>query len=77
MVGKGRHPKNEINSAFDRLDAAGFEVVEDHKGHRWGWVICRGCGDRFRVNSTPKNPGNEAAHIRQFADKHRHGRRVT
>jgi len=72
MVSKGRHPKNEINGALDALDNADFEVTQAKNGHTWGFVTCRKCGKRQRIWSTPKNPGNDANHIRQFSTKHEH-----
>jgi len=72
VVGKGRHTKNDINKAFDKLDKEKFAVQENHKGHRWGYVVCENCGTRRIVPSTPKNPSNEANHIIQFAKRHNH-----
>ena len=72
MVTRGRHPKNEINAAFKTLDPQRFDVVDSKNGHTWGFVVCRVCGARHRVWGTPKNPGNDAHHIRQFAAKHQH-----
>ena len=72
MVTKGRHPKNEINAVFKALDQSAFDIVEDHNGHRWGFVVCKTCGQSRRINSTPRNPGNEANHIRQFGRQHNH-----
>ncbi|NUT38643.1 MAG: hypothetical protein HOV86_01545 [Thermoactinospora sp.] len=47
-----------------------FTVVEDHNGHRWGWIICV-CGfDTFAINSTPRNPGVHAKQIRRWAVTH-------
>jgi len=54
------------------LDAEFFDVVEDHNGHRWGWVICTVCNERMRISSTPRNPGTTAKQVRQFAKHHLH-----
>jgi len=70
VISSRRHPKKEIAAALGRLDGVGFESVEDHNGHRWGWVVCRECGERLRVHSTPRNPGVEAKRIDQFAARH-------
>ena len=72
MVGKGRHPKNEINAAFSDLDKAVFTVVPDQNSHTWGFVNCDKCGESFRVYGTPQNPGDVAKHIRKWAYRHRH-----
>lgn len=72
MVSRGRHQHNEINAAIKELRqlAAAFSVVDDHNGHRWGWITCI-CGQNpFSVNCTPRNPGVHARQIRQWAKTH-------
>jgi hypothetical protein len=72
MVGRGRHQHNEINATIKaiRKISTAFSVVEDHNGHRWGWIICI-CGTSpFCVNSTPRNPGGHAKQIRKWALTH-------
>jgi hypothetical protein len=85
MVSKGRHAKPAV---ADALDAAKefdhLQVVDNHKGHRWGWVICLDChrgradcgypGDpgSFTVYCTPSSPDNHAKQIARFIARHRH-----
>jgi len=72
-VGKGRHPKNEINRALKKARKSHFEVVEDHNGHRWGWIVCQVCGDNVPVWGTPGRPGNHAKRlIELIEDDHAH-----
>ncbi|WOF23868.1 hypothetical protein N8K70_04070 [Microbacterium betulae] len=72
MVSKGRHPKNPIANALAALDGERFEVVEVHKGHRWGVVSCRACGATTQVWSTPRVPEHNAQAIARFAHNHTH-----
>lgn len=72
MISRGRHPKNAINHALDDLDTARFEVVEVHRGHRWGAVGCQECGMSLAIWSTPRVPENPAAAIARFARHHHH-----
>ena len=72
MVSKGLHQKKEINAALQALDPEQFDVVPDKNGHRWGWVVCLTCGNRRSINSTPRNPHDEAERIGRFAALHRH-----
>lgn len=72
MVSTGRHPKNPINQALQVLDGTRFEVVEIHKGHRWGMVVCRTCGADRAIWSTPRVPENNAKDITKFASQHQH-----
>lgn len=71
MVGRGRHQHNEINAAFKRLrKIQTLTVVEEHNGHRWGWVECS-CGAMpYKVWSTPRNAGNHAKGILEWAYEH-------
>lgn len=70
MVSRGRHPKQPIAAALDRLDDGQFDVAEEHSGHRWGKVICRECGEWLAVWSTPRVPEDTARAITRFAIKH-------
>lgn len=86
MVSKGRHPKSAVADALDAATRAAHHltVVENHKGHRWGWVICLHChqgppdrghpGDpgSFTVWSTPEPPENHAKQIARFTARHQH-----
>ena len=72
MVSAGRHPKNPINHAIAALDESRFEVAEVHKGHRWGFVRCRTCGDEIAIWSTHRVPEHNAAAIQRFAERHKH-----
>jgi len=71
VVSKGFHQKKEIAKALRELDASKFEVIEVHKGHRWGKIVCLVCGRTQAVWSTPSIPENDARDIRQFA-QHQH-----
>ncbi|QKW10808.1 hypothetical protein HUT18_12135 [Streptomyces sp. NA04227] len=61
--------------ALREAEKAGFEVKEVHNGHVWGYVICCACGDRDRVDCTPRSADNAAKRINDFVRKHtkRHG----
>jgi len=72
VVSSGRHPKNAINAVLASLDLSKFEVIEIHKGHRWGVVCCLTCGSTQAVWSTPRVPENNAKDIRQFVNQHQH-----
>ena len=72
MVGKGRHAKNEINRAFKVARRSHFVVLRDGNGHRWGWIVCEICGERFPIWSTPRNAGNHAKQLQAFMDDHKH-----
>jgi hypothetical protein len=69
LVSRGRHPKNAINSVLGALPD-GFEVVEIHRGHRWGVVRRLACGGTVRISSTPRTPEDEADAIARFVRKH-------
>jgi hypothetical protein len=84
-VSKGRHPKPAVANALDAVkNFDHLTVVENHKGHRWGWVICLEChqgpADRghpgdpgsFTVWGTPEPPENHAKQIARFVARHRH-----
>ena len=70
MVSAGRHPKSAIAAALDKVKQSGFVVQEDHKKHRWGWVVCPACGMRERVHGTPAKPDGEARRLKHFAANH-------
>jgi hypothetical protein len=72
MVSAGRHPKKEIADALKRARAAGLEVNEIHRGHRWGEVGCASCPASRDVYSTPRNPGTHAKQIDRFTLDHSH-----
>jgi hypothetical protein len=72
MVSAGRHPKKEIAEALKRAVAAGLDVNEIHKGHRWGEVRRQPCGASRDVYSTPRNPGTNTKQIDRFAQAHSH-----
>ena len=72
MVSKGRHPAKTIADALNQLDPEKFAVEEIHKGHRWGRVLCRKCGQNVPVYSTPRVPEDNAELITRFAKKHDH-----
>ncbi|WIY83715.1 hypothetical protein [Propionimicrobium sp. PCR01-08-3] len=72
VISKGRHPKNAINKVLYELNDAWFEVVEVHKGHRWGKVVCRECGMTVPIWSTPRVPEHNADAIRRFMHNHKH-----
>jgi hypothetical protein len=72
MVSRGRHPQKEIAEALGRARGANLEVVEIHRGHRWGEVRCESCGASFDVWSTPRNPGTHAKQVDRFTARHTH-----
>jgi hypothetical protein len=72
MVSKGRHPKKPIADGLAKLDAVRFSVVEVHKGHRWGKVVCVACGADLALYSTPRVPEHTAEQIGKFATTHAH-----
>ncbi|WP_278261855.1 hypothetical protein [Nocardia sp. AG03] len=70
MVSRGRHPKKAINAALGDLDLSQFEIVEVHRGHRWGLVRHLATGDTIAIWSTPRVPEDNADAIRRFARQH-------
>lgn len=72
MVSAGRHPRNPVAHALDAAKDADLEVVEVHKGHRWGKIVCPKCGEDQGVWSSPKDDDNHAKQITRFIAKHRH-----
>jgi len=72
MVSTGRHPRNPVAQALDAAKQAGLDVIEIHKGHRWGKVECDRCGVSVAVFSTPKDDDNHAKQIVRFIAKHVH-----
>jgi hypothetical protein len=71
MVSPGRHPRNPVARALDAAKDAGFEVIEIHKGHRWGKVACPTCGEDQGIWSSPKDDDNHAKQITRFVTRHR------
>jgi hypothetical protein len=72
VVSHGRHQKKEVADALKRAADAGLEVVEIHKGHRWGDVRCARCSAARSVSSTPRNAGIHAKQIDRFTVSHTH-----
>jgi hypothetical protein len=72
MVSAGRHQRKEIADALKRARAAGLDVNEIHRGHRWGEVICATCPASRDVYSTPRSPGAHAKQIDRFTQDHTH-----
>jgi hypothetical protein len=70
MTQQGRHPKEEIAKALNECRKAGMTVEEIHRAHRWGRVVCRGCGGELGIPSTPRVPEYHARRLRRFADGH-------
>jgi len=74
MVSGGRHPKKPIADALRAVTRDGLEVVEIHRGHRWGVLVCTVCGADLTLNSTPRVPEDTARRVARFDLKHRHER---
>lgn len=72
MVSADRHPKKEVAEALSRAHQAGLEVVEIHRGHRWGEVSCASCAASRAVYTTPRDPGNHAKQLDRFTIRHTH-----
>lgn len=72
MVSKGRHPKSAVAAALDGAKNAGLDIVEIHKGRRWGKVACDSRGLDQSIWSTPKNEDDHAKQIAKFIAKHSH-----
>jgi hypothetical protein len=72
MVSGGRHPKKPIAGALRAVARDGLEVVEIHRGHRWGVLVCTVCGADLTLNSTPRVPEDTARRVARFDLKHRH-----
>lgn len=72
MVSRGRHPKKEVADALERAAEAGLVVIEIHRGHRWGDVVCVPCGSSRGVWATPQSPGTHAKQVDRFTAKHTH-----
>jgi hypothetical protein len=74
MVSKGRHPNKVIADTLKAIDTTRFTVEEIHRGHRWGVLTCRRCGQGYAIWSTPRVPEHEAESYRRFMKQHQHGR---
>ena len=69
-----RHPNKEIESAVKYAEAHGWEYVRQGS-HVWGVLHCAGRGRdgcRMSVNSTPRNPYNQAEKIRRSVNQCHH-----
>lgn len=73
---RSRHPKKEVERVLRELEQLGWAIVErPGKGHAWGLLRCPKPSDDCRcgqycqmtISSTPQNPGNHAAKLRQKA----------
>jgi hypothetical protein len=71
MTSKGRHPKNEIANALRDCVDTGLVVEEVHRAHRWGRVVCPGCGASRGIWSTPRVPADHPRQLRRFVERHR------
>lgn len=72
MVSGGRHPKKPIADALKAVAREGLQVVEIHRGHRWGALVCMVCGADLALHSTPRVPEDAARRVGRFDLKHRH-----
>ncbi len=72
MVSGGRRPKKPIAAALKAVVRNELEVVEVHRGHRWGLLVCTVCGDKLALHSTPRVPEDTARRIARFEITHRH-----
>ncbi len=75
MVSGGRHPKKPIAAALKAVARDGLAVIEIHRGHRWGALVCTVCGADLALHSTPRVPEDTARRIHRFDYKHRHQQR--
>lgn len=75
-MARDRHPKKEIEKVLRELEQLGWTVERRvGKGHAWGLLRCPKpredcrCGlfCQMTINSTPQNPSNHAAKLRQKA----------
>ena len=73
---RGVHSKKEVEAALAYAERNGWHVQGGGKGHAWGKIYCPyndaecRCGE-FCISSvwsTPKNPGNQAKHLRRIVD---------
>ena len=60
MVSKGRHPKKSIADALADVARDGLDVLEVHRGHRWGVLVCTVCGAELALWSSPRVPEDAA-----------------
>ena len=76
MGDRPRHPKKEVEAVLRELEELGWTVEKRNgKGHAWGLLRCPKPTDECRcgmfcqmsINSTPQNPSNHAAKLRQKA----------
>jgi hypothetical protein len=72
MVSKGRHPKKPIADALADVARDGLDVLEVHRGHRWGMLVCTVCGADLALWSSPRVPEDTAKRVRRFDVRHRH-----
>jgi hypothetical protein len=75
-LARERHPKKDVEKVLRELEALGWTVEKRHgSGHAWGLLRCpqnsADCrGGEFcqmTINSTPQNPANHAAKLKQKA----------
>lgn len=66
------HSKKQVRDALDEAYSADFSICKTPAGHRWGYVECGKCGQKFSVWSTPQSPDNHAKQILRFMKKHSH-----
>ncbi|MEP7453066.1 hypothetical protein [Phyllobacterium sp. SB3] len=74
-MSRDRHPKKEVENVLRELEALGWSVETRGGGHAWGLLKCPANSDDCRcgkfcqmtINSTPQNPGNHAAKLKQKA----------
>lgn len=72
MASRGRHPKKPIADALAAVARDGLDVVEIHRSHRWGALVCTVCKADLPIYSTPRVPEDTAKNIRKFDLRHRH-----
>ncbi|MCM2388993.1 hypothetical protein [Streptomyces albipurpureus] len=65
-----RHQKKDVEAALKRAEAVGLKVTRTGRGHRWGYLICCPCNDRYKVPCTPQNQEDEARDINRFTRRH-------
>jgi hypothetical protein len=70
-VGRRRHPKKDVEKALQYAESNGWEVIEVHRSHRWGYTVC-GFGCALSIPSTPRNPTMIAKRLQQTVDRCTH-----
>ena len=72
MVSKGRHPKKPIADALADVARDGLDVLEVHRGHRWGVLVAPCAVPNWRCGPHRVSRRTLRSGVRRFDVRHRH-----